>query len=179
MSNVETHELPPVVSLSLSLSHKHTHAHAHAHKHTHTHTRAHAHAQACQSHQIRDVLRCKYAEVFGREQVQVCMLMHGRGVLVVGAASLCVYVLFVCTFVHLCLYFSPFYITGLLSTIIFNRAFGYVRPKDVDSELLETTYVSPGSASHQHYQAAALSPPFLMQEHAANGCLQCVPVHET
>jgi autophagy-related protein 101 len=32
-------------------------------------------------------------------------------------------------------------IAGLLHTIIFNRALGYVTPRDVDSELFDITYV--------------------------------------
>lgn len=31
---------------------------------------------------------------------------------------------------------------GILHTIVFNRALGLVRPKDVDLELFEITYVS-------------------------------------
>lgn len=31
---------------------------------------------------------------------------------------------------------------GILHTIMFNRALGLVRPRDVDSELFEITYVS-------------------------------------
>lgn len=31
---------------------------------------------------------------------------------------------------------------GLLNTILFNRAFGHVKPRDVDSELFDITYVS-------------------------------------
>lgn len=32
--------------------------------------------------------------------------------------------------------------SGLLNTIVFHRALGLVRPKDVDCELFEITYVS-------------------------------------
>ena len=33
-------------------------------------------------------------------------------------------------------------VAGILHTIVFNRALGLVRPKDVDLELFEITYVS-------------------------------------
>ena len=56
---------------------------------------------------------------------------------------------------------------GVLHTIIFNRALGPVRPREVDSELFEITYVRSKplnivlihlSASYRHLQTTALVP---------------------
>lgn len=38
---------------------------------------------------------------------------------------------------------------GVLHTIIFNRALGYVTPKDVDSELFDISYVGKALAAVQ------------------------------
>lgn len=39
-------------------------------------------------------------------------------------------------------------IAGILHTIVFHRALGLVRPKDIDLELFEITYVSDSTFFH-------------------------------
>lgn len=40
---------------------------------------------------------------------------------------------------------------GILHTIAFHRALGLVRPKDVDSELFDITYVSDSHKLHEEF----------------------------